>query len=34
VRAVQSRGVLGASLYDWSTSQPAQWDLLRALRVG
>jgi hypothetical protein len=34
VRAVQSRGVLGASLYDWSTSQPAQWDLLRVLRLG
>ena len=34
IRAVQSRGALGASLYDWNTSQPAQWDLLRALRAG
>jgi hypothetical protein len=34
VRAIQARGILGASLYDWSTSQPGQWDLLRPLRVG
>jgi len=34
VRAVQARGILGGSLYDWNTSQPAQWDALRPLRVG
>jgi hypothetical protein len=34
VRAVEARGILGGSLYDWNTSQPAQWDILRALRVG
>jgi hypothetical protein len=34
VRTIQHRGVLGGSLYDWNTSQPPQWDLLRALRVG
>jgi hypothetical protein len=34
VRAVQARGILGGSLYDWATSQPAQWDILRSLRVG
>jgi hypothetical protein len=34
VRAIQARGVLGGSLYDWATSQPAQWDLLKALRIG
>lgn len=34
IRAIQARGILGASLYDWNTSQPAQWDLLRSLRVG
>jgi hypothetical protein len=33
VRAIQARGVLGGSLYDWNTSQPPQWDLLRVLRV-
>jgi hypothetical protein len=34
VRAIQARGVLGGSLYDWSTSQPDQWNLLKALRIG
>jgi len=34
VRAIQARGILGGSLYDWATSQPAQWDLLKALRIG
>lgn len=34
VRAIQARGILGGSLYDWNTSQPGQWDVLRALRVG
>lgn len=34
VSAVQGRGAIGASLYDWSTSNAAQWDLLRILRVG
>jgi hypothetical protein len=34
VRAIQARGILGGSLYDWNTSQPAQWDALRALRAG
>jgi hypothetical protein len=34
VRAIQARGILGASLYDWNTSQPAQWEVLRPLRVG
>lgn len=33
VRAIQARGILGGSLYDWNTSQPAQWDALRPLRV-
>lgn len=34
VRAIQSHAVLGGSLYDWNTSNPAQWDVLRALRIG
>jgi hypothetical protein len=34
VRAIQARGILGGSLYDWNTSQPAQWDALRPLRSG
>jgi hypothetical protein len=34
VRAIQARGIMGASLYDWNTSQPAQWDVLRALYTG
>ncbi|MDP1819231.1 MAG: hypothetical protein Q8K58_04980 [Acidimicrobiales bacterium] len=34
IHAIQSRGILGGSLYDWNTSQIPQWDLLRALRVG
>ena len=34
VRAIQARGILGGSLYDWNTSQPAQWDALRPLRAG
>lgn len=33
-RAITNRGALGGSLYDWSTSQPAQWNALRPLRVG
>jgi hypothetical protein len=33
IAAVQAHGAMGASLYDWNTSQPAQWDLLRALRT-
>jgi hypothetical protein len=33
VRAIQARGILGGSLYDWHTSQPAQWDVLRPLRA-
>jgi hypothetical protein len=34
IAAIRSRGILGGSLYDWSTSQPFQWDLLRILRTG
>ena len=34
VAAIQARGTRGGSLYDWNTSQPPQWELLRALRVG
>ncbi len=34
VRAIKARGILGGSLYDWNTSQPAQWDALRPLRSG
>jgi hypothetical protein len=34
IAAIQSRNILGGSLYDWSTSQPFQWDLLRILRAG
>jgi len=33
VRAIASRGVLGGSLYDWNTSNDAQWEALRPLRV-
>jgi len=33
VDAITSRGALGGSLYDWATSNPSQWELLRALRV-
>jgi hypothetical protein len=33
VRAIQGRSALGGSLYDWSTSQVAQWDLLQVLRA-
>ena len=33
-RAIEARGILGGSLYDWNTSQPAQWHALRALRTG
>jgi hypothetical protein len=33
VRAIQARGILGGSLYDWNTSQAAQWDALRPLRA-
>jgi hypothetical protein len=32
--AIQSRGAVGGSLYDWSTSTGQQWELLKALRVG
>jgi hypothetical protein len=34
VRAIQARGILGGSLYDWNTSHRAQWDALRPLRAG
>lgn len=34
VRAIQARGVMGGSLYDWRTSSPPQWDVLKALRFG
>jgi hypothetical protein len=34
VSSILTRQILGGSLYDWNTSQPDQWDLLRALRVG
>lgn len=34
VRAIQERGVMGGSLYDWNTSQPPQWVALGALRAG
>ena len=34
VHAIHMRGAIGGSLYDWNTSHGAQWDLLRALRVG
>jgi hypothetical protein len=33
VAAVQGKGAIGASLYDWSTSNNAQWDLLQVLRT-
>lgn len=33
VRAIQARRILGGSLYDWHTSQPAQWQALRPLRA-
>ena len=33
-RAIQARGILGGSLYDWNTSQAAQWEALRPLRAG
>ena len=33
VNAIQRRGVLGGSLYDWNTSNLALWDRLRALVV-
>lgn len=31
-RAIEARGVLGGSLYDWATSHPSQWDALAPLR--
>jgi hypothetical protein len=34
VRAIEGRGILGGSLYDWTTSHAAQWDALRPLRAG
>jgi hypothetical protein len=34
IQAIQSRGILGGSLYDWNTSSAFQWDLLKVLRVG
>jgi len=34
VHAIQTRKILGGSLYDWNTSQPAQWKALRPLRSG
>ncbi len=33
VRAIASRGAMGGSLYDWSTSNPALWDALRPLHA-
>jgi hypothetical protein len=33
VRAIQARGILGGSLYDWNTSQPSQWHALHPLRA-
>jgi hypothetical protein len=33
VNAIRNRGVLGGSLYDWNTSNLAQWDRLRLLVV-
>ena len=33
LQAIEARdGVIGASLYDWATSSPAQWAALSALR--
>jgi hypothetical protein len=34
VHAIQARGGLGGSLYDWNTSQPGQWKAMRPLRSG
>jgi hypothetical protein len=33
IGAIQGRGAIGGSLYDWNTSQPPQWALLGALRA-
>ena len=33
VRAIEARGVLGGSLYDWATSHDAQWDAIAPLRA-
>ena len=32
VAAIQDRGAIGGSLYDWDTSNAAQWAALRPLR--
>lgn len=32
VAAIEDRGVIGGSLYDWATSTPEQWAALRPLR--
>jgi hypothetical protein len=34
VHAIQARGGVGGSLYDWNTSQPGQWKAMRPLRSG
>lgn len=34
VRASVARGAIGGSLYDWSTSNPAQWAALAPFRAG
>lgn len=33
VAVVEERGALGGSLYDWATSNPAQWEALQPLRA-
>jgi hypothetical protein len=32
VAAIQDRGAIGGSLYDWNTSTPAQWAAMQPLR--
>jgi hypothetical protein len=32
VTAIDDRGAIGGSLYDWSTSSPEQWGALAPLR--
>jgi hypothetical protein len=33
LRAIEARKVIGASLYDWATSNPQEWELLQPLRA-
>ena len=32
LRAIEARRVIGGSLYDWATSNPGEWSILRPLR--